>query len=203
MVRNTSLKLVCSGISFSIAFRVVGRAILRPPFGVHARPPLRWFAQQVVWQLGRMLDDHFVAKVEPPKVRPVAPIVDLITPRKVAPKEPSGLVEEQDGGAEHWRARKQKLFRYFMAGRAAFDVDRRTEWNDFGAGVSQSVAIDASRVSKRKVNLVLLAREDNTAMWAPPQAPQRALNSAWLLRTPFRARRKCLGKYRGAVQGMP
>lgn len=53
----------------------------------------------------------------------------------------------------------RKVLRYFFAARRKFASP------DF-----LSIAINASRVARKKVSLTVMAKPDNVAMWAPPQA---------------------------------
>lgn len=61
-----------------------------------------------------------------------------------------------------------RVLRYFYAGRRMFGSPRFL-----------SLAVDASRVSRKKMLLTAMALPTNIAMWAPPQAPSAA-SCQWL-----------------------
>lgn len=119
-------------------------------------PSLDWFAKQVVVEMARLLDAYVVGRADPPT--PAMPTHTTSTPSKTAAAKSSIDVSPYKDEDNDYN-RRQMLQRYFLAGRQSFEGQQ-----------SLSCAIDASRVGKKGVTLIAIARGNNAAMWAPPQA---------------------------------
>ena len=121
-----------------------------------AGPQLHWLTKQFLWQAGDLLDGIVARTLDTPAVlrAPLAIADTQGTPASaLLPKAKS----------VHWRNRRPRLQRYFMACREHFDGAR-----------SLSCSIDASRVGRKQVFLLALALPDNCSAWAPPQAGRDA-----------------------------
>ena len=121
-----------------------------------AGPQLHWLTKQFLWQAGDLLDGIVARTLDTPAV--------LRARLALAGTEgtpASALLPKAE--SVHWRNRRPRLQRYFMACREHFDGAR-----------SLSRSIDASRVGKKQVFLLALALPDNCSAWAPPQAGRDA-----------------------------
>lgn len=123
-------------------------------------PTLYWMAQQFLWQLGDLFDIRLLCRIRPTEIDLLSDDCPMKQAALATPQNKAvvPLTETVDQGS-HWRCRRLRLHKYFMAGREAFE----------GAPVL-SLSVDAARVAKRKIQSTALVLPSNEAFWAPPQA---------------------------------